>query len=221
MNVQILASGSQANFYLLSSGSNSVLLDCGLRFNETKRKLNFNLPDAILLTHEHSDHAQAANAFLKCGVDVFTTQGTADALNLHRHNLHVVKVGDTFHIGGDLTGKVITSYHDAKEPCNFIVEDSSDRLLYLTDTGEVPADLGNFSKILIEANHLRSWLWNSSIDAEQKHRILKNHLCVEKAIEFLKSQQPAELYLIHISQRHGNWEEFKRLVEDDTNCKVS
>ena len=85
MKVEIFASGSAANCYALTSAKETVLLDCGLRSKATLERLNYRLPDAILVTHEHCDHSQAAKDFLKRGVEVFMTQGTAQTLKLSRH----------------------------------------------------------------------------------------------------------------------------------------
>lgn len=57
INVEILATGSKGNCYLLKSGETKILLDCGLAYKKTLELLNFELPTAVLVTHEHKDHA--------------------------------------------------------------------------------------------------------------------------------------------------------------------
>ena len=106
--------------------------------------------------------------------------------------------------------------HDAAEPVNFIVNDGEDQILYVTDTGKISNKFDGLTKILLETNFSERDLKNSSIDASQKRRITENHLSVEKAVKFLEStdlSECKEIYLIHISARHGDGEEFKNLIQ--------
>ena len=213
VTIDVLASGSGANCYLLREDDQSLMLECGLHEALTLNKLGYKLPDALLVTHCHSDHSWAAHKFLKRGVPTYMTQGTADTLNLRRHNLHIIKAGDEFQIGA-FRVKAFAVKHDAPEPVNFQVND----LIFLTDLGEVPAVLEkNFSYVLIEANHSELGLASADIDALQKQRIAENHLSLEQAIDFLKTlKEPKEVHLIHISSRHGNKNQFIGRVKSAT-----
>ena len=212
MKIEILASGSKGNVTAVRSGENFLLLDCGKAFRWTIERLNYKLPDALLITHEHGDHAHAAKDFLKRGVEVYMTAGTGKALGLcARHNLHTIAAGEKFKVAG-VEVTVIKSIHDAAEPVNFILQDADDRLLLLTDTGAVPDVDGDFTKILIEANYSTPILQSSDLNCWAKMRILKNHLSIEQAARFLKNYPNAEYHLIHISQRHGDGEKFYNYV---------
>ena len=213
VTIDVLASGSGANCYLLREDDQSLMLECGLHEALTLNKLGYKLPDALLVTHCHSDHSWAAHKFLKRGVPTYMTQGTADTLNLHRHNLHIIKAGDEFQIGA-FRVKAFAVKHDAPEPVNFQVNG----LIFLTDLGEVPADLEkNFPYVLIEANHSELGLASADIDSAQKQRITENHLSVEQAIDFLKTlNEPKEIHLIHISKRHGDKKQFVGRVKSAT-----
>ena len=216
MKTNVLTSGSSGNVTAVEVGGELILLDCGKSVNWTLERLNYKLPRAILVTHEHSDHAKAVTSWLKRGVDVYTTQGTIDALELkRRHNLHKITVGKMFDIG-DVRVAPITAIHDAAEPVNFILIGGADRVLYATDTGALPKIRGELTKILIEANYSEPVLLASDVDDYKKRRILENHLSAEQAIEFLRGHAAAEVHLIHISKRHGDGEEFKTRAIDAT-----
>ena len=190
-------------------GGEIILLDCGKPVTWTLERLNYKLPRAILVTHEHGDHAKAVVNWLKRGVDVYLTAGTCAALDLkRRHNLHKINCGVPFTIGG-LRVEPIPAIHDAAEPVNFILDDGTDRILYATDTGALPTLIGDFAKILIEANFSEPVLLDSDIDDYQKRRVLENHLSAEQAITFLREHAAAEVHLIHISKRHGDGEDFR------------
>ena len=204
MTIDVLASGSQGNCYALKDDSSTILLECGLPIHKTLELLNWRLPDAILLTHEHADHAHAAKQFLSRGVEMYMTSGTADALKLKRHNLHIIKPNETF----DVCGHRATAFpvkHDATEPVNFTVDD----LLFLTDTGEIPEVTGKFRRVLIEANYEPLSLIGADISTAQKQRIRETHLSITQAVNFLKTlDTPDEVRLIHLSRRHGNGQAF-------------
>ena len=216
MNLRILASGSKSNCYAFCDGTATILLECGLPIQKTFTALNWKLPDAILVTHEHGDHSYAAKDFLKRGVEMYMTAGTADALKLKRHNLHILKPNEPIEICGQ---KVlpIPVVHDAAEPVNFIL---NDEILFVTDAGEVPEVTGNFRQVLIEANYETLTLLAADISTAQKERVRNNHLSIKQAKKFLQTlAEPDEIYLIHLSRRHASGEEFIREVKESTGFK--
>lgn len=219
MTIEVLASGSAGNCTAIHTDGKIILIDCGKAVNWTLAKLNYKLPTAILVTHEHCDHAKSVKNFLKRGVELYLTQGTADALELRkRHNLHKIICGVPFLIGG-LRIEPIPAIHDAAEPVNFILQDATDRILYATDTSAMPTIAGNFTKIFIEANYSEPTLIASLAEMPSNRRVLENHLSVEQAIEFLKNFPADEVHLIHISKRHGNGAEFKARIIAETGIK--
>ena len=219
MKVEVLTSGSAGNCTALFADEKIILLDCGKPVNWTLEKLNYKLPTAILVTHEHGDHSKAVTGFLRRGVDIFMTQGTIEALELRkRHNLHKITCGVPFEIGA-LGIVPIPAIHDAAEPVNFIVRGDGDRILYATDTSAMPTIAGDFTKILIEANYSEPILIESLLEEPHKKRILENHLSLEQAITFLKKFPAEEVHLIHISKRHGNDELFKARAIAETSIK--
>ena len=98
MKIEILASGSSGNVTAVRA-EKFFLIDCGMPYMWTMARLK-ELPDAILITHEHGDHAKAAKQFYNRQVDMYMTAGTAHARELEpAHNLHIIKVGKPFAIG--------------------------------------------------------------------------------------------------------------------------
>lgn len=212
MTIEILASGSSGNVTTIRQGNSLLLVDCGKAYKWTIEQLKYKLPDALLITHEHIDHAKAVKDFLKRGVDIYMTAGTILALEIcERHNLHTIALSEKFKVAG-VEVKVINSYHDAAEPVNFILQDADDRVLFVTDTGMVPNVEGDFTKILIEANYSVPVLMNSELKYPAKNRILKNHLSIEEAERFLNRYPRAEVSLIHLSKRHADEEIFYKRI---------
>lgn len=217
INVKVIASGSSGNCTALTSGETTILLDAGIRFSAIQQALDFQNPTAALITHEHGDHAQKSTIkeFLKRGVEVLMTRGTAEALNLKpHHNLYHIFEGEIALIGNCAVSCEPVE-HDAAEPVSFTVNDGEDEVAYITDTGWLDFERLSATKLLIEANYDSDVLLESHINERLKERIYKNHLPIEAVTGLLQTAELPrlkEIWLMHISRRHGDGEEFRRRV---------
>ena len=78
----VLASGSKGNATVLCGGRTRILVDCGLSCRELFRRMRLaneepERLDAILITHEHSDHVGGVAVMArKLGIPVYFTEGT-------------------------------------------------------------------------------------------------------------------------------------------------
>jgi phosphoribosyl 1,2-cyclic phosphodiesterase len=78
----VLASGSRGNATVISGGRTRILVDCGLSCRELFRRMKLvdeepETLDAILITHEHSDHVGGvAVTARKLNIPVYFTEGT-------------------------------------------------------------------------------------------------------------------------------------------------
>ena len=80
-----LGSGSRGNAMLAESGSTLLMVDCGLSVKAVEKRLGElgrhpRDVDALLVTHEHSDHIQGVARFAaRHGTPVWMTPGTASS----------------------------------------------------------------------------------------------------------------------------------------------
>jgi phosphoribosyl 1,2-cyclic phosphodiesterase len=78
----VLASGSKGNSTVISGGRTRILVDCGLSCRELFRRMKLvgeepETLDAIIITHEHSDHVNGvAVTARKLGIPVYFTEAT-------------------------------------------------------------------------------------------------------------------------------------------------
>jgi phosphoribosyl 1,2-cyclic phosphodiesterase len=78
----VLASGSKGNSTVITGGRTRILVDAGLSCRELFRRMRLageepETLDAILITHEHSDHINGlAVTARKLGIPVYLTEGT-------------------------------------------------------------------------------------------------------------------------------------------------
>ena len=180
-----LASGSKGNCLVADADGTRVLLDCGLNLRDTERRLaRLGLQpadiDAILVTHEHGDHAHGVFDFAAAhDITVYLTHGTMAALKAEGRVIEGVRM---VMVNGRqseaLEGMLIFPFtvpHDAREPVQFVLSDGDRRLGVLTDIGAPTAHvaqvLSGLDALVLEANYDRELLWNGAYPRWLKQRI--------------------------------------------------
>jgi len=178
-----LGSGSEGNALIAQVGSSVVMMDCGFGLAETEMRLgraglSAQDLDAIVVTHEHSDHIGGVARFArKYKIPVWLTHGTAKVLNegsLSPSLTHFVDPHGAFAIGAIQ----VTPYfvpHDAYEPVQYVFSDGAARLGVLTDTGTITehirATLSGCDAMVLECNHDLDMLMKGPYPASLKKRV--------------------------------------------------
>lgn len=220
MKLITIASGSKGNCYLLETDSGSLLLEAGIPWKEILKGLNYDLSNvlACLVSHEHQDHSKAINDVLKAGIDVYTSKGTAEALNVKHYRLNTVKSKDQFQIG-DFLVLPFNTEHDAAEPLGFLIKYQNNKLLFATDTFYLRYKFLGLTHIAIECNYVRSvmedMLDQGLVDINRVARTMKSHMSLEHLIDFLKANDLSnvqKLYLLHLSDDNSNIDIIKNEV---------
>jgi phosphoribosyl 1,2-cyclic phosphodiesterase len=180
-----LASGSSGNCLVAEAAGTVVLVDCGLALTETERRLaRFGLEpsrvSAILITHEHGDHAGGAFEFAAAHrVSVYLTHGTLAALKaegkvLDGVPLLLVNGRQSFFVDG-IQLLPFTVPHDAREPVQYVLSDGAARLGVITDVGistaYVEKMLSGLDALVLECNYDYDMLWNGGYPRWLKERI--------------------------------------------------
>ena len=104
----MLASGSKGNAIYISDGNTSLLIDAGLSGKEIERRLAAagvcpTSLDAILVTHEHSDHVKGVGVLSRrYQLPVYITAATLDAAPQigKLHEIRWIQCGTTFSVNG-------------------------------------------------------------------------------------------------------------------------
>lgn len=228
MYIRALASGSQGNAYLVSDGVTSLLLECGIRYADIQRGLGFRVSGlaGVLLSHEHQDHARAAAEMLRAGVDIYTSRGTAQALGLTGHRLRFIRALEQFTLG-TWTVLPFDTVHDAAEPLGFLLASRDEKALYVTDTAYIRYRFSGLTHLMVECNYsmqlLRQNVASGAIHPVLKHRVLRNHMSLERVLAFLQANdlhQVREIHLLHLSDANSDAERFKRAVAAATGKPV-
>ncbi|HWT39051.1 MAG TPA: MBL fold metallo-hydrolase, partial [Paraburkholderia sp.] len=170
--------------------------------------------DAILITHEHSDHIGSALTLArKLSIPLYMSWGTARAVGADEADveLHVLW-GDEAVAIGDLSVLPYTVPHDAREPLQYVFSDGASRLGVLTDVGtstpHIAEVLSGCDALVLECNHDVQMLAASRYPPSLKARIGGNHghLNNDAAAEILASLDRSKLrHLVaaHLSQQNN------------------
>jgi phosphoribosyl 1,2-cyclic phosphodiesterase len=203
LRLAVLGSGSGGNATLIEGGGARILVDAGFSCRGLVQRLRFvgvepEEIDAILITHEHSDHLGGAAAFAAAfGVPIHCTGGTARAAGLPQAGGagRPAEAGDgdppppmapAVAAGRPFDVESLTVYpfgvpHDAVETVGFVVSErgAGARVAYATDLGHAPPSVRDWltdcDLLVMEANHDVGMLRAGPYPEHVKERVLSRH----------------------------------------------
>lgn len=222
LRVASLGSGSAGNSTLIRSATTTLLLDCGFTLKETVARLatlglTLDKLDAILVSHEHSDHVRGLGPIVrKCGAPVWITHGSFDAWRDKKiTRVNFCTAHQSFSIG-DIAVDPFPTPHDAAESCQYVFSVSAasatTRFVALTDLGvctpHIFEKLKSANAVLIECNYDLEMLRNGPYPVSLQSRIRSRfgHLGNQQAAEVLAQIDHAQLQTIllgHLSERNN------------------
>ncbi|MBI2752953.1 MAG: MBL fold metallo-hydrolase [Betaproteobacteria bacterium] len=240
MRFASIASGSKGNCLVAESDGTRLLLDCGLAPQEIDRRLArlgvaASSLSAILVTHEHEDHAGHAFALAaRHGIPLYLTHGTRAALEetckANRGvKTQIIDGRSPFGVGG-LQVRPFTVPHDAREPVQFVLSDGAHRLGVLTDLGastaHVEAVLSGCDALVLECNHDLGLLWGGEYPKWLKERIAGpfGHLdnsASERLLMALDRSRLRHVVAAHLSQPNNRAELARAALARALGCAES
>ena len=153
LNFRSLYSGSTGNSLFVESESTKILVDSGVSLKKLTSALSSNDIDisdidAVIVTHEHSDHVQSLGMLsAKYNIPVYANMKTWDAMPKQREridnvNQKLFKSYEKFEIG-NLTIDPFSIPHDAADPCGFNIINNNDKISIATDIGHMTNSIIN------------------------------------------------------------------------------
>ncbi len=214
-----LASGSKGNSLFVSCDNTSILIDAGLSGIEIQRRLNAvelepESLDAIIITHEHSDHVKGAGILhRRYNIPVYITKKTWQACsNLGEiEDLQFFECGKSFKINQIVINPFSIS-HDAMDPVGLTLEYENYKLGVATDLGIatnlVKDYLKNSNILYLESNHDPEMLINGSYPWHLKQRIKSrtghlSNIDAKDLIKELKIDNLEHIILAHLSEENN------------------
>ncbi len=223
----VLASGSSGNAALIATENTRILVDAGLSMRELARRLaeageDIARLDAILITHEHSDHVSGLPVLARrLKKPCYLTHLTRPAIEWGPGEpvVESFQAGASFAIG-DIEVQSFSIPHDAIDPVGFRFEAQGVRIAIATDLGYVPESvkyhLRRTDVLLLEANHDLDMLKVGPYPWSVKQRVMSRvgHLSNLGMSEYLMQDldsTTAHVILGHLSQQN-NHPEIVRMV---------
>ena len=184
-----LYSSSSGNCTFISDTKTNILIDAGVsaaRITTALQKIGVNPCDidAVLVTHEHSDHTCGLSVFTrKYGVAVYANRVTADDIisgdcAVESKYISIFETGESFDIG---TAKIrpFKTPHDALESVGYTIGFGDRKFGFATDTGcitkQMLSALAGCEAVVIEANHDVDKLMRGAYPYPLKKRIISDN----------------------------------------------
>ena len=228
-----LRSGSSGNSTFVRTESASIAIDCGLNGRQFALALQSvggspSALDALLLTHEHTDHCSGLGVVLRRHhIPLYLTEKTYQAVKSDLGRvadslIHLIEPGKPFAVKETIITPFSTP-HDAVDSIGFRIE---------TDCGDIgiATDLGHFSETVrqsltgcrvvhLESNYDPHMLETGSYPRFLKRRIAgpSGHLSNEEAAlaaSWLVRHGAEAIVLSHLSQENNLPELALRVVTD-------
>jgi len=211
-----LASGSKGNATYISDGETSILIDAGLSGKEIQRRLtsqglSAEQLNAIIVTHEHSDHIKGVGILSRrYKLPVYINQKTEKAAP-ELGKLHAVR---PFECGKAFTVDKLAIHpfsisHDAHDPSGFTIGQNGTTIAIATDLGiatsMVREHLKHCALLIMEANHDPQMLQTGPYPWPLKQRIQSRvgHLSnadSKRLLQELQHENLRHVILAHLSE---------------------
>ena len=205
LKLKCLATGSSGNCYLLSTETETLILDCGIPIMDIKKGLDFDFTNVAgcLVTHGHSDHARSASEVEKLGIPVWKPYLSDETIQRRYFRGFMVRSFDV--------------PHDETQCCGYIITCPNGELfLYATDFEYIKYSFKKLSiqHMLIECNYQNKYVDNG---ADNREHVLRGHAELETTIGVVMDNVDSlkNVILCHLSHGNANPQE---CVEEVQKC---
>ncbi len=216
--VASLNSGSNGNCYYIANHEEAVLIDAGLSYRETVKRLkrlglSIKKVKAIFITHEHTDHIHGIPSILKkYPLPVYLTAKTLIKSQLQKVEAYTLQAYEPVSIG-KLIIRAFPVLHDAIDPHNFMVSNDTVNVGVFTDIGDITDHvIQNFRQChaaFLESNYDEELLESGRYPRALINRIKGGfgHLSNMQAAKLFARHRPdfmSHLFLAHLSRNNNS-----------------
>ena len=230
LKIGILGGGSSGNSMIISTGCGTVAVDAGFSGKELRRRMGIvgfspDELDAVLLTHEHTDHSRGCRILCNsCRLPLYASNGTARFLqkdNKLPDQVVVFERDNSFELPNGLMIHPFAIPHDAVDPVGFTLRTKDDfKIGIATDLGILENDvalcIADCDVLVLECNYNPDMLRCCDRPERTKRRIagrnghLENSDAVS-ALERLVTERTKVVLFGHISRECNDYDSVRQL----------
>lgn len=193
MTIEILGSSSAGNAYILEDkDGNQLLLECGIKFQEISKHVDFERLDCVLASHVHADHFLSHKDFEEACIDVYSPLNCKVGEEIKLYAWSIIPMPLTHNI--ECYGYLIYN----KVECA--------RIAFCTDTTTLPKISDRrIDCMLLECNYNYDKVIENAQNSKLTNDGYKNHMALEDLVQWLRVREykPKHLVAIHLSN-NGN-----------------
>ena len=228
LKIQSLSSGSGGNCVFVATDNTRILVDIGLSVPRLLKRLEIaqidpNSIDAILITHEHTDHVIGLESFMKKYSPTLHIHINTTDLFTHIP-FEKIQTFDTVFCIGDICVKHFPVPHDSKFCFGYTFSKGNSKISLATDFGRITEEIiehiSGSQIVMIECNHdLLRLTGNKRYTLDLKKRItssrghLSNPSCA-LAVYRLAQTGVSQIILAHLSEENNSPELAYNFIKD-------
>lgn len=229
-------SGSSGNCYYLGTDDYGIVIDMGIGTRTFKKYmrdygLSFGKLNAILVTHDHTDHVKSVGAFSnEFHLPVFATQAVHQGMQRNHFmykkipdsNKRYITEGTAFE-AGPFRVTPFAVPHDSSANCGYFIEfQSGANFCIITDAGCFTDEMNRFipqtNYLVVEANYDDTMLESGSYPPYLKRRIRseRGHMDNAETARILAThltEKTRRIWLCHLSEENNHPELARKTVE--------
>jgi len=225
MKLIVLDSGSKANGYVLTNGSEALIIEAGVNLIEVKKALGFNVSiiKGCIISHNHMDHSRYVQNYARNGISILAP---AQVFIIDHNRNKAVKPLHGYKLGGF---KILPfpAKHDVVCYGYVIEHNDCGRILFANDTYLVEYKFSDLNHIIIEANYADDILEKKISEGEthpsMRKRLMTSHMEIQTTKTTLQSMDLKDvinIILVHLSDDHSDEKLFKDEVIKITGKQV-
>lgn len=217
--LDILASGSKANAYVVTAGNERLLIECGVKPSEILKAIDYDVDSVVacLLSHSHSDHCGYAKQILGYDIPIYTNNDTAIKIGLDTLWWNELSPRHRYKFGSFAIMPLSVPHGDCPNYAYVIDHPDTGRIVFATDCEDFSYDIKDVTTLMIEANYSEEILLNKALDGEEIRSRSETHMEINRAIsviERLQSPKLRRVVLLHLSDGFSDERAFIEAVKE-------
>ena len=223
MKLKVLGSSSKGNCYILENDTEALIIEAGLKYQEVKIALDFNVAKikGVIISHIHGDHAKYTHEYLDGGIKCY-----ANFMTLGKNTENRTKIFEdkkTFMVGNKFTVYPFPVVHDVPNHSFIIKHKDIGSLIFVTDTAYIPTKYKGVNHWMMECNHdidiMDKRVAQGLLNEGLAIRIKRSHFGIQTLTKMFNVNDLSDtksITLIHLSEGNSNADMFKKTIQMET-----